>query len=444
MTLLLFFSKLLFADESTNADDLATNPTDTFSQITPSINLTWCPCLGKFECAVLDVPLDYSNTTGARSFVTLLKIPATTTPYKGMVLTNPGGPGESAIDDLLNNGAYEASIFGSNCDFVAWEPRGIGYSIPATNCSSSLTPIPGIQERSAGRSSNHSADLTGPFLRSIFFNDGYEGATCQTLTGGTNDAGPHMSTIYLVQDMLTIVDAYASNPQSQGVKNALLVNFWGFSYGTFVAQTFAPMYPDRVGRFVIDRVVDPDDYRSGNLLKNLEFTLFIAISRVRNAYDIFERFENRAERLDVMKAEERGWENATAISLALEGLKQFAHIVAYEPISGFPALAPVLLFMESASMNISKDRAIEWTRAVACSDMGNVLYNFTLQELANVARRMEEQNYVGGGFWASLRVACAGWGIEGKGRYTGAFGGVTQNPMLFVSNTIDPGTPYYK
>ncbi|KAF8856609.1 hypothetical protein BDZ45DRAFT_691599 [Acephala macrosclerotiorum] len=364
-----------------------------------------------------------------------------------MVLTNPGGPGESAIDDFLNNGAYEASIVGSNYDYVAWEPRGIGYSIPATNCSSSLTPIPGIQKRSASRRSSQFAHLTDPFLGKIFFDDDYEGAievgqTCQTLTGGTNDAGPHISTLYLIQDMLSIVDAYASSPQSQGVEDASLVNFWGFSYGTFASQTFGSIYPDRVGRFVINGVVDPDDYRSGKLLKNLQLT--------------DEAFSTHFVYCHLAGPEG----NATAVSLVLEGLKQFAHNVAYEPIAAFPTLAPILLFIESASTNISMDiiqqfeslieknitiaaEAIEWTRAMACSDMGNVLFNFTLEELANVTRRMEEQSYVGGEFWASLGVACSGWGVEGKEKCTGAFGGVMKNPMVFVSDTIDPATLYY-
>lgn len=374
-----------------------------------------------------------------------------------MVLTNPGGPGESAIDDFLNNGIYEASIVGSNYDYVTWEPRGIGYSIPATNCSSPITHIPGIQKRSARRSSGQPARLAGPFLGSTFFNNDYEGSievgqTCQNLTGGPNDAGPHMSTLYLVQDMLSIVDAYCSGSLSQGVQNPSLVNFWAFSYGTYVAQTFASIYPDRVGRFVIDGVVDPEDYRSGNLLKNLQFTdeafsayfvyCHLAGPEVcpyftgTSAYHIFDRFRKTVDRLDVMKAEEQGWDNATAVSLALEGLKQFAHNVAYEPISAFPALAPVLLFMESASQNISMDSiqqlesligqnitialgGIEWTRAVACSDTGNVLYNKTLEDLANITRVMEEQSYVGGEFWASLRVTCLGWGIGREGRYTG-------------------------
>jgi hypothetical protein len=202
----------------------------------------------------------------------------------------------------------------------------------------------------------------------------------------------------------------------------------------------------------MDGVVDPDDYRSGDLLKNLQFTdeafstYFVychlagptvcPYATGTSAFDIFSRFEQTVRRLDVTEAEKQGWANATVISLLLEGLKQFAHNVAYEPINAFPALAPVLLFMETASQNATEATvqqfkkltrgkitialgSIEWTRAVACSDMGNVLFNQTLEDLSNVTKIMEQQSYVGGEFWASLRVACLGWGIGREGTYIG-------------------------
>ncbi|KUJ12862.1 alpha/beta-hydrolase, partial [Mollisia scopiformis] len=451
MSLLLLVSILSLTVERTRAQNTTSSPAVAFSQLTPSTNLTWTPCLGTFECALFDIP-------------------ATTTPYKGMVLTNPGGPGDSAIDDLIQNGAYEASTVGSNYDFVAFEPRGIGYSTPATNCTFNITPIPGIQQRSLSRRSSQSTQLHGPYLGSTFWNDDYEGAievgqVCEDLTGGYTDAGPYMSTPYLVHDMISIVDAFASSPLSEGVEDPSLVNFWGFSYGTFVAQTFASMYPDRVGRFVIDGVVDPDDYRSGNLLTNLQFTdeafssYFVychlagptvcPYAAGSSAFDIFERFEQTVERLDVVTAEKE----------ALEEIKQFAHNIAYEPILGFPDLAPILLFMDTASQNISMDSiqqletllgqnitigigGLEWLRAVACTDNGNTVYNYTLDELSYIKGIMEAQSYVGGEFWANLRVECSGWSIVGNGRYTGAFGGTTKTPMLFVSNTIDPATPF--
>lgn len=64
--------------------------------------LTWGPCQGDmnftsdypYQCATLNVPLDYTNPHGpARLNLALLKVNATKQPAMGSILFNPGGPG---------------------------------------------------------------------------------------------------------------------------------------------------------------------------------------------------------------------------------------------------------------------------------------------------------------------------------------------------------------
>ena len=90
--------------------------------------------------------------------------------------------------------------------------------------------------------------------------------------GGPNDAGPHMTTSVNVKDMISILDAFAASSDASGVQEQSNLNYWGFSYGTFLGQTFALMFPDRVGLTVIDGVADPEDWVSGLSLKDLQFT----------------------------------------------------------------------------------------------------------------------------------------------------------------------------
>ena len=71
--------------------------------------------------------------------------------------------------------------------------------------------------------------------------------------------------------MLSIVDAWdrwvdaeaaaqGVSPPTSPTKGKLV--YWGFSYGTYLGIKFASMFPDRVGRLMLDGVVDADLYET--------------------------------------------------------------------------------------------------------------------------------------------------------------------------------------
>mgnify|MGYP001795563279 CR=1 FL=1 len=57
----------------------------------------------------------------------------------------------------------------------------------------------------------------------------------------------HARTTDTVQDLETLRVALGQDK----------INYYGFSYGTYIGQVYATLHPDRVGRFVFDGVVDP-------------------------------------------------------------------------------------------------------------------------------------------------------------------------------------------
>jgi hypothetical protein len=102
-------------------------------------SLEWAPCDLDFPpasqetiaehgepifCANLSVPLDYSNPEDGRSVdLQLIKIKATKEPFKGSVLTNPGGPGGSGVQYIALEGPSIRNELGGYHDVIGFDPR---------------------------------------------------------------------------------------------------------------------------------------------------------------------------------------------------------------------------------------------------------------------------------------------------------------------------------
>ncbi|KAH8597744.1 Alpha/Beta hydrolase protein [Bisporella sp. PMI_857] len=441
-----------------------------FAAITPSANLTWQPCGPRFHCAVLQVPLDYSKPMGNRALVPLLKYPSKASTSKGMILVNPGGPGESAVEFLINGADLAQNITGGNFDIVAWEPRGLGQSTPVADCSSNPAPSKYHQFMARGNQSSP----TGDQYEEIYEMAKKMGMECKSAIGGNTDAGQHMTTSIVAKDIISILDAYAASPASKGVEYPNLLNYWGFSYGTIIGQTFASMFPERMGRVILDGVVDPYDYSGGKMKTWLQhaddvfatFFLYCHLAGPKacpyhtgnTTSDIFSRFETTLARLDINKALEQKWENATGIVDVFAGLQLVSFMTTYTPPTSFDTLARALVFLETAVKNLTADALSDLQKlvskpnenglavvtaqtSISCSDNGNIYYNKPLKDVMPVINQLRAQSWLGGDILGTKVVACAGWGIDGVERYSGPFGGKTKNPILFISNTRDPVTP---
>ncbi|KAE8453572.1 hypothetical protein EG329_010433 [Mollisiaceae sp. DMI_Dod_QoI] len=213
-----------------------------FSTISPPANLTWHQCFepSRLECAKLDVPLDYEDPTGPRASIPLLKLPASSEPYQGMVLYNPGGPGATSIDPLLEDNRWLdqlSDVIGKTFDIVAWDPRGIGNSFPLMNCTPLAFGKAGRNRSTEARSAEQS---DGAFEEIMEVAE----ATNTACQGDLNEAGSYMSTVVVAKDIAAILDSFSISPGAAKLPDASLLNYWGCSYGTFIGQTFAPLYPD--------------------------------------------------------------------------------------------------------------------------------------------------------------------------------------------------------
>ena len=370
----------------------------------------------------------------------------------------------SSVDSLT---IHSQAVTGSNYDIVGFDPRGIYNSEPVANCSVS----PNHSPRSIPR-------MADDYYESWIEYGKVLGQECESEIGGSLDAGPHMSTATTARDMLSIVDAFADTADGQSAgENSRLLNYYGISYGTFLGQTFASMFPDRVGRVVLDGVVSPEGYLSNYIwssvthLDGVISTFFISCAEAgpdgcsyhtgSTPRDIYNRFQKSFLQLDARKAAENEWPNATEVNSALLLTKIALLTLANHPTEEFEAFPDLLLGLEDAlesqhldtwtgtakkrygDPSVSGASNFQYTTGILCSDMENKWNGKGLGDLQPLLEYLNDNSIVGD-IWVHSMLGCLGWSIEATESFQGPFGGDTANPILFVGNTYDPVTPYEK
>ena len=204
-------------------------------------SITWGACTSPTlvafgaECGMLSVPLDYARPSGAKIQLAVSRVVHTSPDedYQGIMLVNPGGPGGSGlIYSVL--GAFVPGDVGSTYDWIGFDPRGVGDSVPALSCDPDYTAGP-----------RPPYDPTTLRIEFAWLVKSAKYAIDCARNGGFLLG--HLKTTDTVADMDAI-------RQSLGADK---MNFYGFSYGTYLGQVYATLHPDLVRRMVLDSNVDP-------------------------------------------------------------------------------------------------------------------------------------------------------------------------------------------
>ncbi|MGW3248885.1 alpha/beta hydrolase [Streptomyces sp. NPDC001070] len=200
--------------------------------------LRWNPCPDPaFQCAVVNVPLDYAHPGAGDVRLAAARLTATGSGAAriGSLQLNPGGPGASAIDDLRASADTFSPAVRAAYDLVAVDPRGVGHST-LVDCDTETPATAGAR----GPLSSHDAAKINAWAASH----------AETAAGCARHAGrllPHVGTLDAARDM-DVVRALLHDDR---------LHFLGFSYGTYLGATYAELFPSRVGRMVLDGAVDP-------------------------------------------------------------------------------------------------------------------------------------------------------------------------------------------
>ncbi|ROT34538.1 hypothetical protein SODALDRAFT_286406 [Sodiomyces alkalinus F11] len=220
----------------------------TSCQITPSKELEWVPCFrDNFECARLELPMDYDNPESSQTVViALTRLLATDRDdYRGSILVNPGGPGVSGTNSVWTLSPLLGTRVGRNYDVVGWDIRGSWRSTPTTNCWSNIQRRAVWRERFREHWQWPGMYDDPAFIGLLLAQMKLEKSTCKDLLGPTGIL-EHVNTAYHARDMNSIREALGEDK----------LNYWGVSWGTALGGYFASMFPSRVGRMVLDGNID--------------------------------------------------------------------------------------------------------------------------------------------------------------------------------------------
>jgi pimeloyl-ACP methyl ester carboxylesterase len=196
----------------------------------------WAQCRGGFVCARLDVPLDYSDPGGKTIAISVNRLPVKSASGRiGALVVNPGGPGGSGLDYARAGSAIVSESVLERFDLVGFDPRGVGES----------TPVKCLDEEETDRyiAADGSPDTPAEERRLADLSKQF-GERCVERSG---DLIGHVSTVEAARD-LDILRAVLGDER---------LNFLGKSYGTYLGATYAELFPDRVGRLVLDGALDP-------------------------------------------------------------------------------------------------------------------------------------------------------------------------------------------
>ncbi|GAA1954866.1 alpha/beta hydrolase [Kitasatospora viridis] len=198
--------------------------------------IRWTDCGGGLQCGELRVPLDWSRPGGDTLELALIRQPAADPAHRvGSLVVNPGGPGESGVAMVRDDGALFTGPLHDHYDIVGFDPRGTGASSPI-HC---LTD----RQRDAQDQQDDPADPNARAARQAQKAEQYA-AACEKAAGKLL---PFVGTRSTARDMDALRQALGQ-PK---------LDYLGVSYGTYLGALYAEQFPQNTGRLVLDGAVDP-------------------------------------------------------------------------------------------------------------------------------------------------------------------------------------------
>ena len=392
--------------------------------------LQWSPCNDGFECTSFKVPLDYSHIDGNSFVIQAIKHVANTPARRlGSLIMNPGGPGGSAIDYVLSADSIVSKSIEDVYDLVGFDPRGVNLSQPI-RC---LTDAQEDTYLGGNGSVQSAADLATAISSAKLM-----ASACAKAAGNKL---AHYSTLDTARDM-EILRILLKEPK---------LNYIGKSYGTFLGTLYAVLYPNTIGRVVLDGAVDPNiSPRDANIAQAVGFETALKSFVAANPTFSISQIKNFLQSARTKPLTEYP-NRQLSESLAITGIAA----ALYEPADGWPILKralanainhgnPADFFFLADSYNqrdpsghyVSNQTDI--SSVIGCLDSKDPR---TLAQVEGDAKAFSAAAPFFGPYLTYGGLSCLYWKAQPVA--TPVLKNLETNPLLIIGTTRDPATPYH-
>ncbi|KAK0540344.1 hypothetical protein OC842_000532 [Tilletia horrida] len=431
-----------------------------------------------WKCGYLDVPLDYTNSSDHRTArLAVVMYQAGKEKSNRTMVINPGGPGGSGTFYAWRMGETLSKNYTDHTmDVLGFDPRGVNMSNPHWSC----------YDHDAYR--DRWATIVGQFRETtkvpeehLRIQGSYYDAMWEACTNKFGDYGRFLSTAFVARDVDSIRAALGEEELT-----AYMV-----SYGTGIGSTYAQMFPDRVGRVLLDGCEFVMDHR------RIDGFGTVALDNITDAFnDGFLGECARAGPGACALAEKKGLTTVDGLQsrirsildkllqapLAVAHHKMGPSLVRYEGIidavygalynsAAWPRLARMFSELEKGNGTLALEM-IGWaydpesrrpegefgntrgwkgievpltatdelTLAVICSDS----YDDDRHDFAwwdELQANMTQKSWIGGNSRFFDVFPCFHFKTKPAEVYRGGFDHSLRNPLLLIGETYDPATP---
>ncbi|KAG2417696.1 hypothetical protein HFD88_008915 [Aspergillus terreus] len=423
-----------------------------WNEITPSSSISWTPCFDQYTCAKLEVPIDYNDPSVGTTSLAFIKLAAEKDPDTAPNLViNNGGPGQSGISFLMRFPSQLREAFGAQYNLVSFDPRGVNNSGLSVDCFAGDTAARkqfSTQYYSLVSDASQNARLTEYDAATAY------GKACSSALA-TNTTAKYISTPAVARDLLTYAEA-ENNAMGNPEEKAKLW-LYAMSYGTVIGTTFASMFPDNVGRLIMDGVFDDEDYYNGKWESHGYDADMAVVSFSKFCHEAGQDTcafwgpspQKIMDRLDGMMDKLRGNKPEVYANLV-----HTLMLSVYAPLMMFPNLAQSLATLEKGNsssiaasgsfLNLGSDSQT----LIPCIDSYGLARLDALNQYDDYASLLIDQSkYIGPGMVGlNPRTLCHNLDLDLPigSSFAGSLPPSSKNtafPVLFTSNTIDPITP---